>query len=341
MRMLRPLAGLTLAAAVVAGMGLEAAHAQRPFRMHDPFYRDESARRAFFDGFAVTAELSYRAPGTLSNTSAPVPVGQGQPVAAASRAAVPNPAGSLGLVFNVDYQLAPQLDFTAVIDAGGSLTGRSAALSWLSLKRYWHNEGTDYALRLAIDPHPSPRPGFGFRQIDLAGVVTAPLSRRVSLDLMGGVRRAHIGYQQALSASALDFVSPDGRDRPGGESALVQSDIVFSQASGEEVHLMIRYNYHFDLARSHYFASVLYEAGNYAIVEQFLSEIGVAPVPEESQSFRAQVVRLRTGVSWHRPSFKVAPFISVPVLTWKRQSKDLLDVQGRQRANLGLRVTLR
>ena len=311
MRMLRPLVGLTLAAAFVAGPGLDDAHAQRPFRMHDPFYRDESARRAFFDGFAVTAELSYRAPGTLSNTSAPVPVGQGQSGEVASRAVVPNPTGSLGLVFNVDYQLAPQLDFTAVIDAGGSLTGRSAALSWLSLKRYWHNDGTDYALRLAIDPHPSPRPGFGFRQIDLAGVVTAPLSRRVSLDLMGGVRRAHIGYQQALSTSGLEFVSPDGRERPLGESS-VQSDIVFSQASGEEVHLMIRYNLHFDLARSHYFASVLYEAGNYAIVEQFLSEIGIAPAPEQSQSFRAQVVRLRTGVSWHRPSFKLAPFISGP-----------------------------
>ncbi|HEX7069279.1 MAG TPA: hypothetical protein VF190_00670, partial [Rhodothermales bacterium] len=43
------------------------ASAQAPFRVYDPFYRGESARRAFFDGYALTTEIAYRASGSIQD----------------------------------------------------------------------------------------------------------------------------------------------------------------------------------------------------------------------------------------------------------------------------------
>lgn len=307
----------------VAEVMPQPAQAQRPFRTHEPFYRDESARRAFFDAFAVTGELSYRSPGTLGNTVTP------------GNAVVPNPVGGLAMVFNLDYQLAPQLDFSAILDASGSLSGQSITLSWLALKRYWHADGTDYALRFAFDPRPAPKTGFGFRQIDLAGVVTTLLSRRVSMDIIGGTRRANIGIERLLlTGGGIDQAFEVETKVPG-------PDLVFNQARGQEVHLMVRYNVHFDPARSHLFTSVLYEAGDYEITEQLVSQIGIGRATQETHSFRGQVVWLRIGISWHRPSYRVAPFISLPLQTWERPDAYLLDAQGPQRANFGLRITLR
>ena len=126
--------------------------AQRPFQAYDPFYRDESARRSFFDGYAVTAELSYRPPGSLSGS-----VGNLEGITGAQAlrntqsvnledAIVPSQSGAIGITFFIDYELASQWDISAIIDAAGSLSGRSTALTWIAVKRYWYADANNLAI---------------------------------------------------------------------------------------------------------------------------------------------------------------------------------------------------
>ena len=64
---------LWLLLGLLLGLGLlpEDALAQRPFRLSDPFYRGETARRHFFDNYALTGEISYRSAGTLQGDGVP------------------------------------------------------------------------------------------------------------------------------------------------------------------------------------------------------------------------------------------------------------------------------
>ncbi|MDX1531347.1 MAG: hypothetical protein R3362_07460, partial [Rhodothermales bacterium] len=49
------------------------AAAQAPYDVSDPFYQEETARRAFYDGFAFSAEAAYRPRGLLSQAEADGP----------------------------------------------------------------------------------------------------------------------------------------------------------------------------------------------------------------------------------------------------------------------------
>ena len=69
-----------------------AASAQRPFDVLDPFYQEETARQTFFDGFAVSGEVGYRASGPFR------------------QAADADQRGPLALSFQVDYALTQQID---------------------------------------------------------------------------------------------------------------------------------------------------------------------------------------------------------------------------------------
>lgn len=310
--------------------------AQRPFRIDDPFYQDESARRSFFDGFALTAKLSYRPAGTLgAGGAAPLfALVEAQEGFDRRGTVSASPAGGLGLSFNVDYEVAPQLDFSVVFEALGGASGNVATLSWLSLKQYWHDNGTDYAIRLSFDPHPTPTGGtIGLRQIDLAGILTSRVGRDVSFDMTGGVRRVRIGYERLLADNTPIVVEETDVVGP-------TTDVAFTRASGGEMRLQTQLNYHFDQASSHFFVAALYEGGRYDLVENYLSALLGGGGRSDRSHFWGHVVRVRTGVRWNRPSYQLAPFISFPAADWKG-GNDLLDGQGRQRTLVGLRLTLR
>lgn len=311
--------------------------AQRPFRMDDPLYRDESARRTFFDGFALSAKLAYRPAGTLTASgSTPLfSMAAAQEGYEAGRTNVTaSPVGGLGLAFHLEYQVAPQLDLSVIFDALGGSPGGMVSLSWVSVKQYWHHEGTDYAVRIAFDPRLSPTGGaLGIRQIDVAGLLTTPLGRDMNLDLTAGVRRVRIGYERLITESP-------GQAVVVGVSPPTNTDVAFTRASGQEVHLQSQWNYFLDDALSHAFLALMYEGGRYDLVENYLSAVLGGAGRSDRSSFWGHVTRVRTGVRWNRPSYQVSPFLSVPVLEWKR-GNDLLDGQGRQRILLGLRLTLR
>ena len=87
----------------------------------------------------------------------------------------------LGLAFRLDYQLAKQMDLSAIVDASGSsvgssgsVAGRSLSISWVALKYYWTVDNSDYAFRLAVDPSLDGRTGFS--QTDFAFFANTLLS---------------------------------------------------------------------------------------------------------------------------------------------------------------------
>src|SRR5690606_30296607 len=87
--------------------------AQRPVRLFDPFYREETAKRTFFDRYAVTAELSYRPPGFFNSQSGSDP--------SISRVG----GDALGVNVRFDYRLGKRVDIGAFVDAMGGTSGRS------------------------------------------------------------------------------------------------------------------------------------------------------------------------------------------------------------------------
>lgn len=298
--------------------------AQRPFRSYDPFYRDEAAHRTFFDGYAVTAEFSYRPAGTVGQAATTAP-------------AISAPSGALGLAFHIEYKLMDQLDLYAILDASGGMSGESATLSWIALKRYWHSDGTNFALRLAFDPRPAFDGKLGFRQTDLALFYNTTQSPMVSMDLVGGFRQVRIGYQRLAPPELFD-----------AEAAAAAADfaphanLLLTQTEGVEAHLMIQYNMLFDPAQSHVFAALLYEGGQYTLNERALADPSSGTTT--NARYQGHVIWIRTGVRWNRPSYKIAPFLSVPIISRARaQNLDVVAPNGKgpKLIQLGLRLTLR
>lgn len=297
--------------------------AQRPFRSYDPFYRDEAAHRTFFDGYAVTAEFSYRPAGTVGQAAATAPT-------------ISAPSGALGLAFHIEYKLMDQLDLNAILDASGGMSGESATLSWIALKRYWHSDGTNFALRLAFDPRPAFDGRLGFRQTDLALFYNTTQSPLVSMDLVGGFRQVRIGYQRLAPPELLDT------ETIANNAFTPHSDLLLTQTEGVEAHLMIQYNMLFDPAQSHVFAALLYEGGRYTLNERPLTDL-TSPVTTNAR-YQGHVIWIRTGVRWNRPSYKVAPFLSVPIISRARaQNMDVASPGGKgpKLIQLGLRLTMR
>lgn len=305
----------SLAAVVlVLAVDVREAFAQRPFHVYDPFYRSETARRVFFDGYSVTTEISCCAiTDSLQSTGAPSNAGLfGLP---------------LGVGFHFNYQLSPQLDVGAILDAAGSSSGRSLSISWLAMKYYWTIDNADYAFRLAVDPSVDGQ--VGFPQLDLAFLSTTFLAPMLSNDFAIGARRIRMGYQRWINT---------GDER----------DIVFTRALGYEVHAMLNYNLLLDPGGSNVFFSISGEGGSYSLFEssrrQMQDELASgkqASIDESTPTWRTEyrggVVWIRSGITFSRPSYMVAPYLSVPVQQWHP------DDESRTRADLhaGLRVMLR
>ncbi|MEL6615115.1 MAG: hypothetical protein AAFQ43_05225, partial [Bacteroidota bacterium] len=116
----------------MATMTAPEASAQGSFETMDPFYGGESARQTFYDGLAISGEVSYRERDLLGLSDAATPV------------------TDLGLTARLDYSLLPQVDVSAVADLSGAARRGPLGLSWIVVKPYWRNENTDYAVRVAI-----------------------------------------------------------------------------------------------------------------------------------------------------------------------------------------------
>ena len=309
-------------AAALALLLPDIAEAQRPFDVLDPFYQEESARRAFYDGLALSGEVNYRASG---------PLGQ---------AAEGERPGPFGLAFRVDYSLAKQIDVSAIFDVSGGLVsqlgGGPVRLSWVVVKPYWHNDRTDYAVRIAVDP--ASEGGLGFRQTDIAFVSTSNLSPLISSDFAIGLRQARIGYER------LQVNEGDGTIGPEAMSS--ETEFVRTRAIGREIHVMWGHNLHFDPAGSNFFLTLLGEAMDYDLIATRPFDEGDAPgdesVESEQRSYRGGIGWVRGGFELNRPGYQISPSVSIPVVTWV----DATDEQGTsgprlQSVQLGLRLTLR
>lgn len=302
-----------LGAIVVFSADAHDAMAQRPFEVYDPLYQHETARRVFFDGYSVTTEVSWRSPGDSLQASG-----------------LPSGAGvfglPLGLGLTLDYQLLPQLDVSAIIDAAGSSTGRNLVVSWVAMKYYWTVENADYAFRLAVDPSLDGQ--VGFPQLDLAFLTSTLMSPLFSSDFAIGARRIRMGYQQWF---------------PGGEAR----EIVFTRALGYEIHGMLTYKLHLDPGGSNVYVTMLGEAGNYTLFESSQQlgqriETGEGDRLEGGTTawqadYRGGVIWLRGGITFSRPSYLVAPYIGMPVAQWHPDSEP----QRNSTVRAGFRLMLR
>ena len=205
------------------------AGAQQPFRVYDPFYRNETARRTFNDDLALSGEVSYTATRGVTDP-----------------ATQPDPF-EVGL--RLDYRLAPNLEVGAVVDATGVGNGRALRWSWI-LGRYAWTVGTyDYAFRLALDPDSDGR--VGFPQADLAFVASSPIGPSASSDFAFGVRRVRRGFRQEIPG-----VSPPARN----------DTLINGRALGWELHLMVAYTAYLSPSGSRIFASLSVERGDYELV---------------------------------------------------------------------------
>ncbi len=295
----------------------EDATAQRPFRVFDPFYQNESARRSFFDGYAVTAEVSYRPAGLVRNEE--LPTGASDP---------------LGVSVRLDYRLLPQFDVSAIVDASGSYAGRKLALSWIVLQYYRTVEMTDYAFRLAVDP--SYDALTGFPQMDLAFLYTSLLAPNFSADYVLGVRRVNMGFQDWVRAEVPDDAFQHVAQTPGLE-------VIFTRALGWEAHVMMQYAVLLNPARSNIFGSLVFEGGQYNLFENFRRpaedtnrlNASIEEPETRTREYRGGVMWAQAGVEYNRPGYQLAPFVSLPFLQWASED----DIS--HRVHFGLRLMLR
>lgn len=318
-RSFRVLVGLGLLAAGPAFP--EAAMAQRPLIVHDPFYRGETARRAFFDGYAFTTELSYRSPSEQSIR--------------------PDP---LGLSFRLEYQVSSRVDLGAVLDAAGTNGGRTLDLSWLTLKYYHTEENTDYAFRLAVDPSLDGR--LGNPQMDAAFISTTLMAPNLSSDYAIGLRRVRLGYEELIARDP----ETDVADIP---QQVRTTDIVYTRALGWEFHTMAQYSLLLNPARSNVFLSGLFYLGQYDIVRSSLNRGADQPddtgaemvspeitnsddVDQGLEKHHAGALWLRSGIEYNRPSYQIAPFVSYALKQWSPEG-DATPA----RLSFGLRFMLR
>lgn len=311
-----------IACGLVGCIAAQTVSAQRPIRMFDPLYRGETAQRSFYDTYAVTAELSYRPPGFLTSDDL-----SSNSVAGIGRDAI-------GLNLRFDYRLSSRFDLGAFVDATGNGTGRSLNLSWVMLKYFKRLEGTDYSVRLAVDPSSDGRSGFP--QTDLAFLYTSLLSPTLSTHFGMGVRRVQIGIQE-LVQSEVDVVEPGD---PVVEAPPPATEILRSRALGWEVHMTTSYNILFDPAGSNLFVAVLGQGGSYDLVEWTADNPGTdedETSERTTTAFRGGVVWVRSGLEIHRPGYQFVPYLAFPATHWQPESGDW----PRPRARVGLRLMLR
>ena len=321
--------GFLLGLVLFCGLAATEALAQRPFLAHDALYRSETAQRVFFDGYAFTAEISYRQAGEVQ--------GDGRPTIGS------NP---LGLAFRLDYQLAKQIDLSAIVDASGNsvgssggVAGRSLSVSWVALKYYWTVDNSDYAFRLAVDPSLDGRTGFS--QTDFAFFANTLLSPVFSTDFAIGARRVQRGYERYELRE--ETAGDDGQqDLPPPQlTSPSDLDLFYTRAMGWELHLMMSYNVLFDPAGSNLFASFIVNRGQYELSDFSLDDAGTptgsgtAAGDAYTSEYRGGAIWLRTGVEYNRPAYQVAPFLNWPVKHWTPEGNNA------PRIHVGVRLMLR
>ncbi|MEM8600658.1 MAG: hypothetical protein AAGF99_12120 [Bacteroidota bacterium] len=311
----RALLSAVLVGAVCTGAGwLTDAQAQRPFETLDPLYQGEEAQRTFYDGFAVSALLDYRPTGLLQASSASG-VGQRSAVSLAGR---------------IDYALMEQVDVAAIVDLSGGIGTGPVALRWLIVKPFWTNEGTDYAVRIAVDP--ASEGGLGFRQTDVAFLTSSNLSPLVSTDFAIGLRRVRAGVNAALLDNEGTF------DTAG--SLFLDSERV--RVIGTELHVFWGANFHYDLAGSNVAVALLAEGATYRFVEADVREEVPSPFDTSGDRIRSGIGWLQLGLDFDRPSFQISPHLALPLVVWG-------DVQGEavrsgprpNKVRVGLNIMLR
>ena len=324
-----PMSAFVVRRALVAALAITGwagtASAQGSFQTLDPSYGGETARRGFYGGFAVSGEASYR-DGDLLGLS-----GSGT-------------AGSdLALAARLDYALLPQVDLAVVADLVNGVRSGSMGLSWVVVKPYWHNEMTDYAVRVAVDP--ASEGGLGFRQTDVTFLSTTALSPAVTSDLTLGVRRVRTGYVRVDESAFVE--SPDVLGE-AVSARVVAAGPERERLVGQEIRASWGYNVLFDPAGSRLTIGLAAEAGDYAIVRSggtaFSDTPGQAPTQVEptSERIRSGIGWIRTGMEFSRPDYQLAPFVSLPVVTWADVQGDPIRHGPRlDKVRFGLRVTLR
>lgn len=294
------------------------AAAQGTFQTIDPFYAGENARRSFFGGLALSGELAYRQADLL---------GLSDPG---------TPAADLALSGRLDYALLPQVDLSAVLDLSGGVGAGAMGLSWVVVKPYWSNEFTDYAVRVAVDP--ASEGGLGFRQTDVAFLSTTTLSPSGTSDFAVGLRRVRAGYDTATPGAPPD--------EPTAQTAALRAyDPTGERVRlvGQELRLSWGYNVLFDPAGSRISIGFLGEAGDYTVIaaaspREPVAERGAAP-EDRIQSGTAWV---RTGFEWSRPSYQLAPYLSMPLFTWATVRGEPVQHGPRpDKVRAGVRLTLR
>ncbi len=316
---------LAALAALVVSVGATAA-AQGTFQTLDPSYGGETARRGFYGGFAVSGEAAYRDPDLLDRIEAGAPA-----------------PSDLSLSARLDYALLPQVDLALVADLTGAAQNGRMGLSWVVVKPYWHNEGTDYAIRVAVDP--VSEGGLGFRQTDVAFLSTTALSPTVTSDLTIGLRRLRTGYSDP-APTALDLGADDGPVVADDRLNPSTTGLVRSRVVGQSVRGSWGYNVLFDPAGSRLAFGLVAEAADYSILQADgpVSEgtPGSDTTERPSDRVRSAVGWARVGMEFSRPYYQLAPFVSVPVFTWADFRGDPVRHGPRlEKVRVGLRVTLR
>ena len=308
-------------AVALALLAAAPAAAQGGFQTLDPFYGGETASRAFYGDLAVSAEAAFR-DNDLLGLRAPG-----------------SAAGALALAGRLDYALLSQVDVSLVADLSGGLGRGPLGLSWVVVKPYWHNEQTDYAVRVAVDP--ASEGGLGFRQTDVAFLSTSTLSPEVTSDLSIGVRRVRTGYTDPDSLTtdgplAEGAFSPD---EPVLSSLFAIDDPARTRIVGQELRLSWGYNILFDPAGSRVAFGLSAEAGDYALVR---SGEPSADASAAGDRIRSGTGWLRVGVEFSRPSYQLAPFASLPLVTWANVLGEPVRHGPRpEKVRVGLRITLR
>ena len=232
-----------LAALVIGAIPVQA---QGTFQTLDPSYGGETARRAFFGGFAVSGEAAYRDADLIGFSGT-------------------NSLADLSLSARLDYALLPQVDLALVADLSGAAEAQNGrmGLSWVIVKPYWHNQGTDYSVRLAVDPVNDG--GLGFRQTEVAFLSTSALSPTVATDLSIGVRRLRTGFSETPGEPDFAEVVPEVAF---AAASVVDGEVpVRSRLVGQSLRASWGYNVLFDPAGSRLSFGLMAEAGAYSVLQ--------------------------------------------------------------------------
>ncbi len=293
------------------------AGAQPGFQTLDPFYQDESARRDFYSNVAISGEVGYRTTSLLQTGSEAITPGLGSVVVSAQ----------------LDYALMRQVDVSGIIDLTGGVGQGAVGLSWVVIKPYWHNSGTDYAVRIAVDP--TSEGSLGFRQTDVAFLSTSTTSPTLVSSFAVGVRRVRTGYD----SSPLETDIED--DALLGASADFLANANRTRIIGRELHVSWGYSFLFDPAGSRVAVSLLGEAGDYSLLRPESAGEDLNNLDSEAR-IRSGMAWLRAGIELNRPSYQLSPYLSVPIATWANvEGEGVRHGPRPDKAQFGLRVTFR